>query len=55
MQWFDREIQSLIFPGNKATDQNKFDNCEEHGHLNQTVAETSLIRLVLGDIACQKL
>ena len=29
MQNFDREIQSLIFPGNKATDQNKFDNCEE--------------------------
>ena len=55
MQSFDREIQSLISPGNKATDQNKFDNCEEYEHLNQIVAETSLIRLVLGDIPCQKL
>ena len=55
MQSFDREIQSLIFPGNKAADQNKFDNYEEDEYLNQTVAETSLIRLVLGDIACQKL
>ena len=26
---FNCEIQSLIFPGNKATDQNKFGNCEE--------------------------
>ena len=51
MQSFDREIQSLIFPGNKATGQNKFDNCEEYEHLNQIVAETSLFRLVLGDIA----
>ena len=55
MQSFDREIQSLIFPGNKATDQNKFNNGEEYEHLNQTVAETSLIRLALGDIPCQKL
>ena len=39
----------------KATDQNKFDNCEEYEHLNLTVAGTSLIRNVLGDIACQKL
>ena len=31
---FDRKIRSLIFPGNKATDQNKFDNCEEYEHLN---------------------
>ena len=52
---FEREIQSLIFPGNKAADQTKFDNCEEYEHLNQTVVETSLIRLVPGDIACQKL
>ena len=55
MQSFDHEIQSLMFPGNKATDPNKFDNCEEYEHLNQIVAETSLIQLVLGDIACQKL
>ena len=55
MQSFDREIQSLIFPGNKATDQNEFDNHEEYKPLNQTGAETSLIGLVLGDIACQKL
>ena len=55
MQSFDRDIQSLIFPGNKATDQNEFDNCEEYEHLNQVITETSLIRLVLGDIACQKL
>ena len=48
-----REIQPLIFPGNKATDQNKSDNCEECEHLNQIVAENVLIRLVLGDIACQ--
>ena len=52
---FDREIQSLIFLGNKATDQNKFDNCEEYKHLTQVVAELSLIQLVFGDIACQKL
>ena len=52
---FDREIQSLTFPGNKATDQNKLDNCEEYKNLNQIFAETSLIRLVLGDIACKKL
>ena len=43
MQSFDWGIHSLIFPGNKATDQNKFDNCEEYEHLNQTVAETTLI------------
>ena len=55
MQSFDREIQSLIFLGSKATDQNKFDNCEECEHLNQIVTETSLIRLVLGYIACQNL
>ena len=55
MQSFDGEIQSLIFTGNKATDQNKFDNCEEYEPLNQTSAETSLIRHVLGDIVCQKL
>ena len=55
MQSFDREIQSLIFPGNKATDQNKFDNYEEYEHLNQTAAGASLIRLVIVDIACQKL
>ena len=54
MQSFDRELQSLIFPGNKVADQNKSDNCEEYEQLNQTVAETSLIRLVIGDIACQK-
>ena len=46
MQSLDREIQSLIFPGNNATDQNKFDNCEEYEHLNQTGAKTSLIRHV---------
>ena len=39
----------------KATDQNEFDKCEEYEHLNQIVAGTSLIRLVLGDIPCQKL
>ena len=55
MQSFDPEIQPLIFLGNKATDQNKFDSCEEYEHLNQAVSETSLIRLVLGDNACQKL
>ena len=33
----------LIFSGNKATDQNKFDNCEEYKHLNKIVAETSFI------------
>ena len=55
MQSFDREIQSLIFPENRATDQNISDNCEEYEHLNQIVAETSLIQLVVGDIACQKL
>ena len=55
MQSFDHEIQSLMFPGNKATDQNKFGNCEEYEHLNQTVTETSLIQLILGDIACQNL
>ena len=43
MQSFDRKIQSLIFPGNKATDQNRFVNCEEYKHFNQNVAETSLI------------
>ena len=26
---FDLEVQSLIFPENKATDRNKFDNCEK--------------------------
>ena len=36
---FNCEIQSLIFPGNKATDQNKFGNCEEYEQLNQTGAE----------------
>ena len=55
MQRFDREIQSLIFPENKATDQSEFDNCEEYEHLDQIVTETSLIRLVLGDIACHRL
>ena len=55
MQSFDHEIQSVIFPGNKVTDQNKFDNCEEYEHLTQIVAGRSLIRLILGDIACQKL
>ena len=56
MQSFDRDIQSLVFPANKATDQNKFDNCEEYEHLNQTVAETSLIRLILGVITlCMEL
>ena len=48
-------FSSLIFPGNKATNQNKFDKCEEYEHLNRTVAETSLIRHVLGDITCQEL
>ena len=50
MQRIDREIQSLIFPGNKAADQNKSNYCEEYEHLNQTVAETSFIRLVVEDI-----
>ena len=40
MQSFDREVQSLIFLGNKATDTNKSDNCEECKHQNQIVAET---------------
>ena len=44
---FNLGIQSLIFPENKATDQNRFDNCEKYEHMGQTVAETSLIRLVL--------
>ena len=39
MQSFDRDIESLIFPGNKATDQNKCDNCEEYEHLNQLLRE----------------
>ena len=55
MQSFDRVIQSLVFPGNRVTDQSKIDNLEEYKHLNQIVAETSLIGLVLGDITCQKL
>ena len=55
MQILDREIQSLIFPRNKATDQNKFDDWEEYEHLNQTVAEISLINFVLENIAYQKL
>ena len=46
MQSFDREIQSFIFPGNKTTDQNEFYECEKHEHLNQTVGETSLVRLI---------
>ena len=54
MQSFDCEIQSSIFPRNKVTDY-KFDNFEENEHLNQTVAETSLILPVLRDIACQRL
>ena len=33
----------MIFPRNKVTDQNKFGNYEEYEHLNQIVAETSLI------------
>ena len=28
MQSFDSEIESLIFHGNKATDQNKFHDCK---------------------------
>ena len=55
MQSFDCEIQSLIFHENKATDQNKLDNCEEYEHVNQIVAETFLIRPIIGDILCQKL
>ena len=43
MQNFDCEIQSLIFPESKGTDQNKFDNCEEYEHVNKTIAEMSLI------------
>ena len=39
MQSSDCEIQSLIFPGNKATDRNKFGNCEEYEQLNQIAAE----------------
>ena len=54
MQSFDSEIKSLIFPGNKTTDQNQFDNCEEYEHPNQIVAETFLIRLILGDICISK-
>ena len=55
MQTFGREIQSLVSLGNKATDQNKFDNCELYKDQNEIIAETSMIRLVLTDIACQKL
>ena len=45
---FDRETQSMIFSGNKATDQNKFDNCEDYEHhLNETIAGTYSIRLIL--------
>ena len=54
MQSSGHEIQSLIFPANKATDQNKFDNCQEYEYLNQIVAETSLIRLVLGRFCTSK-
>ena len=42
-----------IFRGNKATDQNKFDNYKEYRHLNKTATETVLIQLVIGDISCQ--
>ena len=55
MQSFDREIQSLKTPGNKATDLNKFDNCKKSEHLNKISAETYLIQLVSGDNAFQKL
>ena len=34
---------SLIFSGNRAADQNKFDNCEEYEHLNKIDAETYFI------------
>ena len=44
-----------MFAGNKAINENKFDNCKENLYLNKTVAETFLIQLVIGDIACQKL
>ena len=37
MQSFDHE--SLIFPENLATDQNKFDNGKEYEQLNKTAAE----------------
>ena len=51
MQNFDLEIQQVIFPKYKAIYQNQFDTCEEYEHLNQIVAEMSLIRYVLRDIA----
>ena len=54
MQSFEREIQSLIFPGNKAIDRNELDNCKELEYLNKIAAETFLNRLVIGDIACLK-
>ena len=53
MQSFDRDIQSFIFLGNKAIDQNEFDNCKEYEHL-KLLQKPFLIQLVTGDIACQK-
>ena len=53
MQSFDREIQSLIFPGNKEIDQNKLDNCKEYEHLNKINAETFLILLIVEEIERQ--
>ena len=50
MQSVYHETRSLIFPGNKVTDQNKFDNCKEYEHLNQIVAEMSLIHFVLENL-----
>ena len=30
MQSFDHEIQSVMYPENKATDENRCDNCKEY-------------------------
>ena len=35
MQSFDCEVKLLIFPRNKPTDQNKFDNCKKVGRPEQ--------------------
>ena len=39
------EIQSLVSPGNKAINENKFDNCKEYEHLNKIVADIFLSNL----------
>ena len=41
----------LIFAGNKAINENKFDNCKGKRHLNKSASRTLLIQFVIGDIA----